>query len=125
MNKIILCEGETDAILLSYFLDKVSGWKFCKKPPIEIAIKGDSFEHSINWYMKDNDRLLICGVGGKDKMSSFFKDKVLRPIVDAGAFSRIALVLDRDNKEIESIESHASHLFKPVVTQMKNNQEQW
>jgi len=42
--------------------------------------------------------------------------------VDAGAFSRIALVLDRDNKEIESIESHASHLFKPVVTQMKNNQ---
>lgn len=25
MNKIILCEGETDAILLSYYLDKVAG----------------------------------------------------------------------------------------------------
>ncbi len=121
MNKIILCEGETDAILLSYYLDKVSGWKFCKKPPVNISIKGDAFIHSINWYMKGDDRLLICGVGGKDNMSSFFKDKVLRPIVDAGAFSRIALILDRDDKEIESIESHASNFFKPVVNQMKNN----
>ena len=48
MNKIILCEGETDAILLSYYLDKVSGWKFCKKPPVNISIKGDAFIHSIN-----------------------------------------------------------------------------
>ena len=37
MNKIILCEGETDAILLSYYLGKVAGWKFCKKPPANIA----------------------------------------------------------------------------------------
>lgn len=25
MNKIILCEGETDAILLSYYLDAIAG----------------------------------------------------------------------------------------------------
>lgn len=43
MNKIILCEGETDAILLSYYLGKVSGWNFCRKPPVNIAIKTDSF----------------------------------------------------------------------------------
>ena len=121
MNKIILCEGGTDAILLSYYLGKVSGWKFCKKPPKDIAIKEDSFEQSINWYEKENDRLLICGVGGKDKMASFFEKKILRPIVDAGAFSRIALVLDRDNKDISSIEAHASSVFKPVVASMKNN----
>ena len=68
MNKIILCEGETDAILLSYYLGKVSGWSFCKKPPANIAIKPDAFEQSVNWYQKGSDRLLICGVGGKDKM---------------------------------------------------------
>ena len=122
MNKIILCEGETDAILLSYYLGKVSGWSFCKKPPANIAIKPDAFEQSINWYQKGSDRLLICGVGGKDKMSSFFKSKLLRPIVDAGAFSRIALILDRDDKEVESIESHASFLFRPVITSMKLGQ---
>ena len=53
MNKIILCEGETDAILLSYYLDKVAGWKFCKKGPADIAIKTDTFEQSANWYQKD------------------------------------------------------------------------
>ena len=52
MNKIILCEGETDAILLSYYLGKVAGWKFCKKPPAYIAIKPDAFEQSVNWYKK-------------------------------------------------------------------------
>jgi hypothetical protein len=122
MNKIILCEGETDAILLSYFLGKVAGWQFCKKPPVNIAIKADAFEQSVNWYENGDDRLLICCVGGKDNMSSFFKRKVFRPIVDAGAFSRVAAVLDRDNKEIESIEDHASAIFRPVIAKMINNQ---
>ncbi len=71
MNKIILCEGQTDAILLSYYLGKVSGWEFCRKPPKNIAIKEDTFDQSINWYKKGDDHLLICGVGGKDNISSF------------------------------------------------------
>ena len=122
MNKIILCEGETDAILLSYYLGKVAGWKFCKKPPANIAIKPDAFEQSVNWYEKGDDRLLICAVGGKSSVRSFFKEKVLRPVVDAGAFSRIALVLDRDESEIKSIEDHASSVFKPVISTMRNNE---
>ena len=121
MNKIILCEGETDAILLSYFLGKVAGWEFSKKPPKNVAITADGIEQSVNWYKRGDDMLLICGVGGKDNMAAFFKKKVYRPIVDAGAFERIAVVLDRDEKAIESIEAHASSIFRPVVTEMKNN----
>ena len=41
--------------------------------------------------------------------------------IDAGAFSRVALVLDRDNNEIASIEAHASSVFRPVITAMQNN----
>lgn len=122
MNKIILCEGETDAILLSYYLGKVSGWNFCRKPPVNIAIKTDSFQQSVNWYEKGEDRLLICSVGGKSNMASFFKNKLLKPIVHAGAFSRIALVLDRDDKDLSSMESHASSVFRPVVNLMVNNE---
>lgn len=33
MNSIILCEGRTDAILLSYYLERVYGWKHSKKIP--------------------------------------------------------------------------------------------
>ncbi len=77
MNKIILCEGETDAILLSYYLGKVAGWKYCKRGPAEIAIKTDFFEESVNWYERGDDWLLICAAGGKDKVGTFFKRKVL------------------------------------------------
>lgn len=122
MNKIILCEGMTDAILLSYYLGKTAGWNHCKKPPSNIMIKEERFEESINWYQKDDDRLLICGVGGRDNMGSFFKNKILRTIVDADSFSRMAVVLDRDNKNTDSIETHASSVFRPVVTSMVNNQ---
>ena len=70
MRSIIICEGSTDAILLSYYLNKVSGWEFCKKAPEHLDIKQNEFDQSINWYKRDDDRLLICGVGGKDKISS-------------------------------------------------------
>ncbi|MCR4702501.1 MAG: hypothetical protein K5665_02430 [Saccharofermentans sp.] len=122
MNSLILCEGMTDAILLSYYLIKTAGWSYCKQPKdiaiIEDKIKGES----VNWYKKNEDRLLICGVGGKDKMKSFFADKILRTMTDAAAFSKIAVVLDRDDKEITDVEAHASSIFQPVIKSMINNQ---
>lgn len=121
MNSVLLCEGGTDAILLSYYLNKVSGWEFCRKAPEHLDIKQTEFEQSVNWYKRGDDKLLICGVGGKDKMSSFFKEKISSPMTKSDAFSKVVLVLDRDDKSIESLEAHASHLFKPILTKMKNN----
>lgn len=121
MNSVILCEGSTDAILLSYYLNKVFGWGFCKKSPEHLDIKQSEFDQSINWYKRGDDRLLICGVGGKDKMASFFKEKIFSPIINSDAFSKIVLVLDRDDKSTKTIEAHASQLFKPIVTEMKND----
>ena len=57
MNKIILCEGQTDAILLSYYLGKVSGWEFCRKPPKNIAIKEDTFTMTISAWMNSTTLL--------------------------------------------------------------------
>ena len=33
MNSLILCEGSTDAIFLSYYLNKVYGWEYCRNAP--------------------------------------------------------------------------------------------
>lgn len=121
MNKLILCEGGSDAIFLSYYLEKTVGYKYCKNGPNNLAIESVDFEQSINWYKKDNDFLLICGVGGKDRFKEFFEIKILKPIIDANGFEKVALILDRDNREIDSIEQHASKLFNPVISKMKNN----
>ena len=121
MNSVILCEGGTDAVLLGYYLIKVLGWEFSRKAPEHLDIKTSETNQTINWYKRGSDRLLICGVGGKDNMSSFFADKIYSPMIKWDAFSKIVLILDRDDKSIEAIEAHASHLFKPIVTKMKND----
>lgn len=76
MNKLILCEGKTDAILLSYYLGRVANWKFAKKGPSGLKIQSPSNNESINWYKKDEDYLLICGVGGKDNFGNFFAQRI-------------------------------------------------
>lgn len=121
MNKIILCEGATDAILLSYYLEKTAGWEFCHKPPRDLQIKEDRIEESINWYEKGDDRLLICGVGGKDKIKSFFENKIKASIVNADSFGKVALLLDRDDRDISSMEKHASSVFLPIVSKAVQN----
>jgi len=103
MIKVILCEGVTDAYFLSYYLEKTSGWKFCNKPPKNLTIKANNHNESVNWYKKDQDYLLICGVGGKDNFGNFFKNKIERPLLTANAFNRIAIVTDRDDRTNETI----------------------
>lgn len=75
MNKVILCEGETDAILLSYYLGKVAGWKYSRKGPENLNIQADTSNQSVNWYKNNENFLLICAVGGKDNFKNFFDKK--------------------------------------------------
>ena len=75
MNNILLCEGATDAILLSYYLEAVFGWRYCT-PDKSINISED-YNETVNWYKKGNDKLVICSVGGKDRFGNFFSEKVL------------------------------------------------
>jgi len=45
MKRVILCEGKTDAILISYFLIKSFGWTYIKEPPIETDSIRNESEH--------------------------------------------------------------------------------
>lgn len=80
MNKVILCEGETDAILLSYYLGKVAGWKYNRKGPENLNIQADTSNQSVNWYKNNENFLLICAVGGKDNFKNFFDKKIRFPL---------------------------------------------
>lgn len=122
MSKLILCEGKTDAILISYYFERVCGWTH-KNAPKNLWIKTDESKgESACWYKKDNDSLLICGVGGKDNFGSFFQEKINNSIVDSTAFTRIAVVTDRDDRSEQSIIQSAQCIFKPVINLVVHNQ---
>lgn len=97
MNRVLLCEGVTDAILLSYYLEKVSGWKYCKGPK-NLEIKTKNRNESVNWYRKGEEYLLICGVGGKNNFAKFFETRIKNPIFMSDAFQKIVFVTDRDER---------------------------
>jgi hypothetical protein len=122
MIKVILCEGKTDAILLSYYLEKVSGWKYSKKMPKNFAIKPDNDNQSVNCYAKNSEQLLICAVGGKDGFEKFYQDKLSSPILDSNVINRLAIIIDRDDNGIKSIEKRFSESLNPVISKMKNNE---
>ena len=59
--RIILCEGETDQILLGYYLSQLDGWEFFSNK--ETPFPGET----VNWFQKDKiDVLGIWQVGGCD-----------------------------------------------------------
>lgn len=84
MKRIILCEGKTDAILLSYFLEKW-GWTYLKNSkgmPVLPPLSGNEVR---NWYChseKPKRELAIWGVGGIDNIPT-----------------KLATVLDRNRNE--------------------------
>lgn len=121
MSKLILCEGKTDAILLSYYLERTCGWTH-RNAPKALDVKVDEIKgESAYWYRKVDDNLLICGVGGKDNFGYFFQEKIRPIIIDTSAFSKIAVVIDRDDREEQSILDSFRASLRPIITDIRNN----
>ena len=121
MNKLILCEGSTDAILLSYYLGRTCGWEYCHSPKgLNISVDEDRGEAAY-WYSRGSDHLLICAVGSKDSFQWFFENRIRSPLFDADAFTQIALMLDRDQEEISEIEEKIRGWLPSVAAKAKNN----
>jgi len=121
VNRLILCEGKTDAILLSYYLESTCGWTH-QDAPKNLAIKANERKgESVYWYHKNDENLLICGVGGKNNFGSFFREKILPAMVDSDAFLRIAVVIDRDDQEEQSILDSFRLEFRPIITNVESD----
>ncbi len=126
MKSIILCEGKTDAILVSYLLCKQWGWKVLTKTS---KVKGFMFEtneakdESSYWYEKGSNQILICGVGGRDNFFNFFEEKISRILKlypQESNFSKIIFIVDKDTRTIRKIEEQFSNSFQSIIRQVEN-----
>lgn len=124
MNSVILCEGRTDAILLSYYLGKVYGWSYSKKGPKDYVKIDAGQNQEINWYKKNNDYLLIFGVGGKDNFKNVidnYVSQILQNYPQENSFKNIVIVADKDSAEIQEIEKLHTEWLKPYVKKVVNS----
>ncbi len=75
MHRMILCEGITDAILLSYFLCKKFGWKFLKDSKSTIRFNITKHNQILNWYQHpeyEKIQLGIWGTGGLENIPNVY-----------------------------------------------------
>ena len=120
MRIAVLCEGKTDAILLSYLLNKKSGWTHTVNGPDEISIKSNDInDESVNWYKRNEDFLLICGVGGKDKFKSFFSDllsEIILNYTDEMSFDKLVYIIDRDENDLDDMKQKIINDLQPICS---------
>ncbi len=125
MKIVLLCEGKSDAILISYLLEKLSGWTHMKKAEKKMSIATDEKNNeSAFWYSRNEDGLLICGVGGKNNFGSFFSSKIYEVICNypaAETFQKIVVVKDKDTDQISDIERRIQDDLNPISVGIQNN----
>lgn len=122
MNSVILCEGRTDAILLSYYLGKVLGYRYSLEPEFMKSIKVEKNQEA-NWYKRGEDYLLIFGVGGKDNFVNVI-DKYISPILmnypKDKRFSNLVIIEDKDNREIFELENSHRKMLSHYINKVEN-----
>lgn len=126
MIRIILCEGESDAVLLGLYLEKKCGWVYEKNPKLRIKIPrtNPASNEKAETYTKETEELIICAVGGKDNFGQFY-NKYIQKIIflsqNQETNFRIAVMIDADNRTCKEIETDILKQLSSNISNIENN----
>lgn len=117
MKSILICEGKTDTILLSYYLNKTQGWKSAntqegKQYIKENNLKGEikniinietNKECSMSWYYVDTELLAICSSGGNSGIPDAFNQILTWNVSGSDkSVDKVVIITDRDDDNVEN-----------------------
>lgn len=125
MTELMLVEGVSDVQLISYFLQNVYGWKHENSNNLGIAPL-DENEH-IESLSKNENQLVLCGVGGNGKFAHFVEQHRVNDMIVERDISSLMVVTDRDedsnakigrtiNSSLESISIKAGEWIDNSIT---------
>lgn len=101
ITELMLVEGVSDVQLISYYLQNVYGWKFEKSNKLGI-VPLDEHEH-IESLSKDENQLIMCGVGGNGKFAHFVEQHRVNDMIILQDISSFMVVTDRDENSDSKI----------------------
>ncbi len=106
MQRVILCEGRTDAILISYLLEKCWEWHFNNKLTVKprVRLPAERQNECLNWYSRHGVDLAIWAVGGYTEIPAKLKritERTRHEQNETLRFSHIVIVCDRDWRTAE------------------------
>ncbi|SHH26606.1 hypothetical protein [Thermosipho atlanticus] len=123
MNVLVVCEGNTDATLLGFYLERKRDVEFKPKSKKSFFnINLDSYQKQINLATNDVS-IEIISVGGKAKIKKFLeevKEYLINIRNENGLIDKLVVIVDRDDDTEESIRN----LLGPFRTQKVNQWEE-
>lgn len=110
MKSAIICEGNTDLVLIQYFLEKTYNWTHIKKTDhnkYSTGIINTIPEKSgIKWFKHDNGNIMaIIAVGGTSKINNILSKLLDINSIELDAdkyFEKIVVITDRDEVGTEN-----------------------
>lgn len=101
MTELMLVEGVSDVQLISYYLQNVYGWKHEKSNRLGIVALD---EHDrIESLSKNENQLVLCGVGGNGRFAHFVKKHRVNDMIIERDIASIMIVTDRDEDSTAKI----------------------
>jgi len=112
MVELILVEGVSDVQLISYYLQNVYGWKYEKDKVLGVTAL-DGYEH-IESLSKDDNKLILCGVGGIEKFAHFVSNHRINDMIIERDISSVMVVTDRDEASDAKIKRKINDSFDNI-----------
>lgn len=126
MNNIILCEGFDDVYILGYYIYKTSNkpkWEYNNKVILSENFslpKIDPRNQKIEYYVRENHKLVIWCVGGKDNFNDALKAiYTFNTSSPNERFKEIIIFADRDERSIDDCVKNLSQEFTDLGWNME------
>lgn len=113
MTELMLVEGVSDVQLISYYLQNVYMWQHEKSNDLGIAPM-DKQDH-IESLSKDENQLVLCGVGGNGKFAHFVEQHRINSMIVEREISSVMVVTDRDEDSVPKIGRMINRSFENIV----------
>lgn len=108
MNSVIICEGETDATLLQYYMQNKFKWQYADEKLKAKWIKSDEMVNfreykNAKYLYKNNDKLVIISANSSSKLLEVLLkiDEVNKIDININ-FDKIVIITDNDDADSES-----------------------
>lgn len=112
MMELVLVEGVSDVQLISYYLQKVYGWRHERDN--ELGIEPLDEHERIESLSKNGKQVVLCGVGGSGKFAHFVEQHRINHMIVEKEISSLVVVADRDEKSDASISSAIKRSFDKI-----------
>lgn len=111
-TELLLVEGVSDVQFISYYLQNMYDWKHEKTNALKMEPM-DSHEHIEN-LCKDDNHLILCGVGGNGRFKHFVDSHRINEIIIENEIQSVMVATDRDDDTKIKILRSINSCFKSI-----------